>query len=58
MKSSDKPKIIAAVVILVIALALIAYQFDLFGGGASTVPPLKSSETPPAAGPRLAPTGK
>jgi hypothetical protein len=40
MKSSDKPKLIFALVVLVIAGGVIAWQMGLFGGG-------ESSKTPP-----------
>ena len=58
MKDSDKPKLIIAVVILLVAGGLLAWNFGLFGGGASSNP--TPSETPPKAsgGPHAAPGGK
>lgn len=59
MRASDKPKIIAAGVILLIAIVLIAYNFGLFGGGSApnNTPELKESSKG-RGGPAAAPAAK
>lgn len=59
MKSSDKPKLIVAGVIFLIAIVLIAYNFGLFGGGSSpnNTPQLKESAQG-RGGPAAAPGAK
>ena len=57
MKSSDKPKLIIALVIFVIAAVVIAYQFGWIGGGA-TKTTASPPEAPKSGGPRTIPTGK
>lgn len=55
MKSSDKPKLIIAIVLLVAAAVLILYSMGVFSGGTSAPPPLPAGEAPKApGGPRLA----
>lgn len=59
MKSSDKPKLIAAVVIFAIAAVLIAWNFGIFGGGGGSTqtPPIDPNSTV-GGGPRTAPGTK
>ncbi len=60
MNSKDKVKLIAAIVIFVIAIILIAWNFGLFSGGTPTVnpPPANPDGTQtPGGGARTAPSG-
>jgi hypothetical protein len=58
MKSSDKTKLIIAVVIFVVALGVIAWQMDLFGGSASKAPPPVDPAKLKAGGPHAVPGAK
>ena len=58
MKSSDRTKLIVAVVVLLIAGALFAWQLNLFGGGATTTPPPVEPSSLKAGGAHVAPGAK
>ncbi len=50
MKSTDKPKLMIALAVLVLAGVLFAWQYGLFGGGASTVPQAAPDAPKPTGG--------
>jgi hypothetical protein len=58
MKDSDKPKLIIAVVVLIVAGALLAWNFGLFSGGATTAPPPPTEAPKATGGPHSAPGAK
>lgn len=57
MKASDKPKLIVAGLIFLVAIVLIAYNFGLFGGSAPATPQIQPG-TEIKGGARVAPGAK